>query len=338
MDRRAKILFMLVVLASFVIRPNPPQDTRFVGGSLEGAMKILADGAASKKSAGRRALEDDYEHWSDSQESASADPLSTVGLTSAQQESPVIAGLIGIASATGLRDLAAVSLYLLSEKAEHTGDWELCDLCLRAIPLVDPHFVDAYLIRAFFFFKSNPAKAEEILLRAVRWNPEDWELWNDLAWLHLRRTKAREADPHKALKYLEAAVAVRHPYFVERLYAYVLAHLGKKNKARSVFERMLAGEDLPQSDRVLAERGLAELQRGYDRLKDRYLSRDYQEVDLGHHHHHHHHHGHHHGHHDEGGGHHDGHHDEGGGHHDGHHDDDGGGHHDDGGGGHHEHH
>ena len=275
-------LIVLALLAA-VLRPSPLIDTRYAGGSMENALEALARGAEETKSTNKRALDDRYDHWAN-QEGDGKQALHNVGLVRAQKESPVIAGLVGIAAATGLRDLAAVTLYLVSDDAEHKGDWDLCDICLRSIPFVDPHFVDAYLLRAYFLRKSAPDEAEKILLRGVKWNPDDWELWNDLAWLHLRPLKNRKPNPKRALQFLGSAVSVKHPYHVQRMYAYVLAHLGEKKVAEEVFAKMIKRPGVPESDRILAERGLQDLQRGYDRLSERVFKK--KNITLPEHHHH----------------------------------------------------
>ena len=277
-------LLIVLALLGFFLRPSSPTSTRYAGGSMENALQALAQGAADTKSTNKRAYDEKYAHWA-STGGDGKKALENVGMLQAADEAPVVAGLVGIAAATGLRDLAAVALYLLSDNAEHEGDWELCDICLRAIPLVDPHFVDAYLLRAYFLRKSDPDEAEGILLRGAKWNPDDWELWNDLAWLHLRPVKGRKPNPKRALQFLGSAVAVKHPYHVLRMYAYVLAHLGEKKVAEQVFRNMLNKPGLSQSDRRLAQRGLEDLQRGYDRLQERIFKKKSQPEPEFHHHH-----------------------------------------------------
>jgi len=263
---------LLPMVLAVTLRPSAPLDTRFVGGSMEEALSVLADGAATSHSLDGRAFDEDYRHWQVADGGARA-ALAATGMTAAAEQSPVVAGLVGIAAATGLRDLAAVSLYLLSDHAEDEGDWDLCDMCLRAIPFVDPHFVDAYLIRAFLLAKTNPEEAERILRRGATWNPGDWEIWHDLAWLYLRPIDQRVPDPRRALTYLEAAVRVKHPMSVGRLYAYVLAHVGRRAEASAVFRGMLDRTALDDRDRSLALRGLDEIARGRDRLAERMAAR-----------------------------------------------------------------
>ena len=283
MITREHLLIALALIGLF-LRPSPPTSTRYAGGSMENALEALAQGAADTKSTNKRAFDDQYSHWA-TKGGDGKKALKNAGLVQAAEEAPVVAGLVGIAAATGLRDLAAVALYLLSDDAEHKGDWELCDICLRAIPLVDPHFVDAYLLRAYFLRKSDPDEAERILLRGVKWNPNDWELWNDLAWLHLRSVKGRKPNPKKALQFLGSAVSVKHPYHVLRMYAYVLAHLGEKKVAEEVYQKMLKKPGLSEGDRRLAKRGLEDLQRGYDRLQERIFNKKSQPEPEFHHHH-----------------------------------------------------
>lgn len=280
-ERFTVLLAALLLLSAAIIRPAPPDDSRYVGGSMGSALELLAETGRAAGSSDRRAFDAGYDHW------ATAHPLPPAGASTGAGASttpaavlplappphPVLAGAVGLASAMGLRDLTALALYLESERAEHDNDWELNELCLRAIPMVDPHFVDAYLIRAYFVGRKDPAAAEAILRQGVRWNPEDWELWSDLAWLKLRPVAGRIPDPAAARPLLERAVAVRHPYFVRRLYATLLFHLGDEDGAADQYTAMVEDPTLPEYDRLLAVRGLQELVAGYDRFADRVLRR-----------------------------------------------------------------
>jgi hypothetical protein len=258
----------MFVLIIFLARPPIPEDTRFHGGSVQDAVIVLAEASVNENTAREgRAIDNDYSHWSGPVDEVSAESAAAaLGVKTADRDSPVVAGIVGIASLTGLRELASIFLYLLSDYGEAEEDYELVDICLRAIPHVDPHFVDAYIIRAYFYSLTDVPQAERILLGGLKWNPNDWELYNDLAWLYLRNTTLRNPDPHTALRYLKAGIMVKHPYSLRRLYAYLLAHLRQFEEAERVFLEMIDDEGIPVSDLKKAAVGLESVQRREDRL------------------------------------------------------------------------
>jgi tetratricopeptide (TPR) repeat protein len=265
-----QVSFLILLFCLIFIRPDVPEDTYFRGGSVQDAVLVLAEASVNEKSTlHSRALDDAYSHWakaSTPEENGGETAVTLAGVKTANEDSPLVAGIVGLAAVTGLRELASIFLYLLSDYGESNNDLDLVDICLRAIPFVDPHFVDAYIIRGYFFALTQPIKSEEILLRGLRWNPEDWELYSDLAWLYLRNTSVRKPQPLTALKYLKAAMMVKHPYLLERLYGFLLAHVGQKEEAFEVFNKMIADPSISYIDLKQAEKGLDSLKRGEDRM------------------------------------------------------------------------
>ena len=138
---RLHFLFALLIVFFISARPKPPKDTYFHGGSVEDAVVILAEASVTESSSiHERAITDEYEHWSlaknyvgnglngentfgsegssfidgnDSQnKKLQLKAIDIVGVKSANEDSPLIAGIVGIAAVTGLRELASICLYL----------------------------------------------------------------------------------------------------------------------------------------------------------------------------------------------------------------------------------
>lgn len=257
----SRLAVLTLLGLAMALRPEVPRNLHFEGGSLGSAMETLA--RAGEESSGKqgRALTEDYAHWAEG-----VSPTSRGSIAPPPPPSPTVAAFVGIASVVGLRDVAALGLYLLFDEAEHRGDWELCSLCLEAIPMIDPHFVEAYTIGSLYHRDHDPKKAEAILKRGLRWNPGDWELWHDAAWLHLRPDAHGSCHPALALPYLQGAVRVRHPLFVRRLWAMLLFHLGERDEAKRVLRHVIGGKGIPGEDLERSRSCLADMERGVDRL------------------------------------------------------------------------
>lgn len=256
-----------LALVALLTHPHPPEPAGArVAGAAAGVLEEAERAAASRQV---RAYGEGYGHWA---RGAGADPLAAAGISAGQPRGPIMAGLVGLAAAIGLQEVAALFLYLRSDLAEHERDWAMFDLCLEVIPWIDPHFVDAYTIRAVYFMGSDPDRSRQILLEGVRANPGDWELWTDLAMLELRPPEGRAPDLAQVLRYLQGAVQGKHPHFVRRLFAAVLAGAGLRAEAERTYLDLLAEPGLAPADAALTEAALADLRAGRDKLKE-YLAR-----------------------------------------------------------------
>jgi len=260
-DLAIAVLLIALVMAS---RPAAPQPQEGPGEDLPHALAMLGGADAAQPSERTHApMDREYRHWD-----TGTAPHPRPALPAAPDEGapPMVAGLVAVADALGLRELAGLGLYLLSDMAEDREDWVAVDLLLRAIPYVDPRMADAYIILSFIRRVDDPAGAEEILLRGVHYNPDVWELWYDLAWLQIGPHHRGDPDLWKARRYLEGALAAPHPLFLTRTYGAVLQAQGRKAEAEKLYRELLARPDLPDVDRVATQQALKDCEQDVDRL------------------------------------------------------------------------
>ena len=265
--RRDLIVALVLVAAAMGTRTPHPPPAPAAGADLGEALAML--GGADAKHGGEQhaPMDAGYRHWDAADPSARSKPPSSASASASEdRRPPVVAGLVAVAGALGLSELAGLSLYLLADLAEDQEDWEATDLLLRAIPYVDPRMVDAYVIMSFIRRVDDPASAEEVLLRGVTYNPDVWELWYDLAWLQIGPHHKGEPDLEKARRYLEGGIAAPHPHFLTRTLGVVMQALGQKAEAEKLYRTLLARRDLPGEDRVATERALDDLQHDVDKL------------------------------------------------------------------------
>jgi tetratricopeptide (TPR) repeat protein len=268
---RALHLGFALLAAAAVLHPQPPPPAVSGTGGVNDAVALLARLEETDQPRATRTFTGEYKHWSGPKAGAVTPPPEA----KLERPSPVAAGIVAVATALGLKDVAALTLYLMADEAEDSGDYVMNDICLRAIPMVDPHFVDAYILLAFVRQTSEPERAAAYLREGLKWNPLDWELWYDLAWIYLRPRPGFKPDYELALTYLKGCLQVSHPYFVNRVAAMVLMASGKRALGLAHLRELLMFRNLPEQDRIATERLIRDGANGIDRLSH-YMERRHQ--------------------------------------------------------------
>ena len=131
-----------------------------------------------------------------------------------------------IASLGGFRSLAADLLWLESDKVWHSGDWWAMVPLLEGVTTLDPHFLLAWRTLGWHqAWNLHAAETSEIgrqrrleegektFRKGISFNPNDWEMRWELAWLHFDRTK----EYHKSAPEIEATCRLKDtPSFIHR--------------------------------------------------------------------------------------------------------------------------
>ncbi|HNV71330.1 MAG TPA: hypothetical protein PKO06_16625, partial [Candidatus Ozemobacteraceae bacterium] len=111
-------------------------------------------------------------------------------LDQAPPDPTVSTGLVLMLRQLGFAELAANLLWIQMDADSHRGLWHRVEFALELIPVLDPTFIDAFLLRAFMLdeYQSRHDEAVQILESAVKQNPNRLELWQQLGLQHLNHT------------------------------------------------------------------------------------------------------------------------------------------------------
>ncbi len=163
----------------------------------------------------------------------------------------------------GMRSIAALLLWLKMDEASHRNDWQLVNICLDAIMKIDPHFIEAFLLRAYVHVTEGCYdKAAEVLMEGLRHNKNGYALYFELGMHYYRRYKKRPSMPREALKWFKKAVSFEHPRYVERMYAYCLARAGRIREAERVLRRLAEDSEGSANDHRIERMQLDRLRKG----------------------------------------------------------------------------
>jgi hypothetical protein len=145
-------------------------------------------------------------------------------------------GMILILQHLGLNELAANLLWIQMDADSHAGLWHRVNFSLELIPVLDPHFVEAFLLRAFVL-DSHEKKVDEamaLLERGIKSNPYRSELWVQFGVYALNFRQRHGPVRHLEKARQAFAQALRLPTtlpHVARFYAFTLAAMGKRSEA-----------------------------------------------------------------------------------------------------------
>ena len=172
---------------------------------------------------GKKVGDDDLERPEDGKKGEPAPPA-------------VSAGLILILHNLGLGELAANLLWIQMDSDSHAGLWHRVNFYLELIPKIDPHFVEAFLLRANLLDQGfrDVAKAMDLLETGIRSNPFHSELYVQLGVyaLNYHNLHGPKRDLKKALEAFSKALAFPEtPAHICRLYALTMAATGKRDEA-----------------------------------------------------------------------------------------------------------
>ncbi|MFM9905020.1 MAG: tetratricopeptide repeat protein [Pyrinomonadaceae bacterium] len=160
-----------------------------------------------------------------------------------------------------MRSLQYVGDKVLGSKNETINIDNLRDLNPRLLyPLLenatdlDPHFVAAYSYGAVVLPAIDPEKAIDLALKGIAANPDNWRLYQHLAYIYWRLGRF-----DKAAEFYEkgAAVTGSSP-FMKMMSASMKTEGGSRGTARSIYREMFQSSDDDQV-RITAQRRLNEI-------------------------------------------------------------------------------
>jgi len=114
---------------------------------------------------------------------------------------------------------------------------------------LDPHHVAAYRFGAVFLPDIDADTAVLFVERGIRNNPDEWRLYQDLGFVHWRRSRFREA----AEAYARGVALPGAPAWMQTMPALMLAKGGERETARAMFLRLYEESDDPLIKQVCEE-------------------------------------------------------------------------------------
>jgi hypothetical protein len=114
---------------------------------------------------------------------------------------------------------------------------------------LDPHHVAAYRFGAVFLPDIDADTAVLFVERGIRSNPGEWRLYQDLGFVHWRRSRFREA----AEAYARGVALPGAPAWMQTMPALMLAKGGERETARAMFLRLYEESDDPLIKQVCEE-------------------------------------------------------------------------------------
>lgn len=161
----------------------------------------------------------------------------------ARHPPPISTGVLLILQQMGLREMAANLLWLQMDADSHHELWHRVDFYLELIPAIDPHFVEAFLLRSFVMdhYMNQHDEANALLEQGIKNNPLNDELPMQLG-INLFNPllgHGKKRDFARALNAFAAACRLPdHEPHADRFLAYTLAHLGHGAEAIAFLERI----------------------------------------------------------------------------------------------------
>lgn len=124
----------------------------------------------------------------------------------------------------GVRDINDVSKWHL----------DLLEPLLNITTELDPHYIAAYRFGALFLPDINPEGAIRFVERAIRDNPDEWRLYQDLGYIYWTQGRFREASE----TYERGNRVTGAPAWMKAMAANLLAKGGDRETARAMFEQI----------------------------------------------------------------------------------------------------
>lgn len=123
----------------------------------------------------------------------------------------------------------------------NVSDWhlDLLEPLLNITTELDPHYIAAYRFGAIFLPDIDPEGAIRFVQRAIRDNPDDWRLYQDLGYIYWKQGRFREASE----MYDQGSRVPGAPAWMQTMSAVMLVKGGDRETARQVFQRIYEHSD-----------------------------------------------------------------------------------------------
>ena len=128
-------------------------------------------------------------------------------------------------------------------KISNVGDWklELLEPLINITTELDPHYLSAYRFGSLFLPDINVEGAIKLGQRAIKDNPDDWRVYQDLGFIFWRQKRYQEASEI----YSQGSRLAGAPKWMEQMSAIMLANGGDRETARQMFARIYETTDDP---------------------------------------------------------------------------------------------
>jgi len=152
--------------------------------------------------------------------------------------------------AVGLREMAAGLLWVRADEFFHSGNYKAVMPLIRLVTWLDPRQIDVYATGAWhldYNFTDSDERSDRryipsaiaLLREGIRNNPDNYDLYFELAWTHYHQ---KIKDEQKAVEWAEKAVKlpaidpntgkkIPHPAFLERMLAHLYEKAGRLDDA-----------------------------------------------------------------------------------------------------------
>jgi len=116
------------------------------------------------------------------------------------------------------------------------SDWhlDLLEPLLNITTELDPHYIAAYRFGALFLPDINPQGAIRFVERAIRENPNEWRLYQDLGYIYWKQARFREASE----TYERGSSVPGAPAWMKTMSANLLVKGGDRETARAMFAQI----------------------------------------------------------------------------------------------------
>ncbi len=175
-------------------------------------------------------------------------------------------GFVILLRQLGFAELAANLLWIQMDADSHAGLWHRVTYALELIPVLDPTFIDAFLLRAYLLdeFENRHAEAVELIEEALKHNPHRMELWQQIGIYCLNHggRHGPTRDLPKALNaFYQASNFVDAPHYMIRMAAATLAAMERRDEAVQLLRQVMSipgrPDDQLQIDRLMINRILS---------------------------------------------------------------------------------
>ena len=131
----------------------------------------------------------------------------------------------------GFREVAATMMWAKVHTlwSQGEGTWFDCLHVMRSTTLLDPHWIEPWRVTAWhmaynLYVETDDPKLRAILLdkalsalkEGISWNPEEVELFIELAWTYFDKLD----DYEQAAKWFRATLHMPHPAYIDRMIAH----------------------------------------------------------------------------------------------------------------------
>jgi tetratricopeptide (TPR) repeat protein len=127
----------------------------------------------------------------------------------------------------------------LSSAAASGIRMDLLGPLLNIVVTLDPHRIPAYRFGAVFLPEQDPQLAIDLLDRGIRYNPDQWRLYQDLGFIYWHQGAYDKA----AEVYEQGSRIAGAPFWMQDLVGLMRIKGGSRDTARQVYLRYLESED-----------------------------------------------------------------------------------------------